>query len=154
MGYDYPGDTPEGDHDAGDLHQIECLPEEDPGDGCAENRCQAEQQQAETRTDLVISLEQEGVSQGEPDDARNAQPGPTGSPRMQWDGLAIQDGVDQDQHQHGKEYPHAVGDLGTDLLGCFCKSYRRKRPAKGSKERGNFTYGHISSQKNLGSYSC
>ena len=34
---------------------------------------------------------------------------------------------------------NAGSDLGTDLLGRFRKSYRRKCPAKGCKQRCNFT---------------
>ena len=60
----HPGDTRQGDDHTGDLDEVERLPEEDPGNGRAEDRGQAEQQQAETRSNLFISLEEEGVPQG------------------------------------------------------------------------------------------
>ena len=67
---------------------------------------------------------------------------------MQGNGLAIKNSIDQDQHQHGEQNAHAVGDDGTDLPGGFSEPDGRKGPAEGGKEGCQFTYqGHIAARK-------
>ena len=72
---------------------------------------------------------------------------------MQRDGLAEKNGINQDQHQHGEQNPHSVGNHGTNPLGRMGEPDRRDGPADRGKEGCHFTdKGHIAARKKNGMY--